>query len=62
MRKLEIDLSDCDHCGICTDLCPTVFRDNHAGFVEVLFLNEYPDEVNDVIQNCRNQCIAWKEA
>jgi ferredoxin len=62
MRRPVVELSECILCGICTDLCPLVFRMNHAGYVEVVELDEYPDEdVNEVIKHCINNCIKWDE-
>jgi len=62
MKKPEIDLTDCVLCEICTDYCPSVFRFNAAGFVEVAELEEYPEaDINEVIKNCRGDCISWVE-
>ena len=62
MKIPVIELSDCVLCEICTDACPDVFKMNEAGYVEVIDLPEYPeDEVNEVIQNCRGDCISWSE-
>ena len=44
MRRPVVELSECVLCEICTDLCPLVFRLNQAGYVEVVELDEYPDE------------------
>ena len=62
MKKPEIDLTNCVLCEICTDYCPSVFRLNVAGFVEVLELEEYSEaDINEVIKNCRGDCIFWVE-
>jgi len=43
-------------------LCPTVFRLNDAGYIEVIDLPEYPvEEVEECIKNCPADCITWKE-
>jgi ferredoxin len=62
MKMPVVELSDCILCEICTDLCPSVFRFNDAGYVEVLDLSEYPeDEVNEAIKNCPSECISWSD-
>ncbi len=62
MKKPVIELSDCILCEICTDYCSSVFRMNDAGFVEVIELDEYPEEdVDEVIKSCREDCISWEE-
>ncbi len=62
MKKPVIELSDCILCEICTDYCPSVFRMSDVGFVEVIELDEYPEEdVDEVIKNCREDCISWDE-
>lgn len=59
----EVDLSDCSMCGICVDLCPTIFQLNDAGYVEVVHWNDYPEEdVNEAIKNCRGDCIFWTDS
>jgi len=47
-------------CGVCVEVCPTVFRLNDAGFIEVLDLTIYPEaEVEEAIKNCPKDCIEW---
>ncbi len=61
-KRPEVELSECPVCEICTDYCPDVFRMNDAGYVEVIERDEYPeDDVNEVIKNCRGDCIFWQE-
>ena len=36
MKKPVVELSDCTACGACVDACPSVFRMNEAGFIEVI--------------------------
>ena len=63
MKKPEVDLSECSICEICVDLCPIVFQMSDAGYVEVNSLDEYPVmEIDEVIKNCRKNCISWKES
>jgi ferredoxin len=63
MKSPDVDLSECSMCGICVDLCPTVFRINDAGYIEVIHSEDYPEEeVDEAIKNCRENCISWKES
>jgi len=63
MKNPDIDLSDCSMCGICVDLCPMTFRINEAGYVEVIYSDDYPKEdIDEAIKNCRGDCISWKES
>ena len=62
MKIPVIDIADCDDCDACLDICPSVFRRNDAGYIEVVELSEYPEEeVEECIKNCRCQCISWEE-
>ena len=63
MTKIPvIDLSECVDCEACLDLCPTVFRRNDAGYIEVVELHEYPEEeIAETIKNCPANCISWEE-
>jgi ferredoxin len=57
-----VDLSECIQCGVCVDICPSVFKLNNADFIEVISLESYPeDEVNEPIKNCPTDCIIWDE-
>ena len=62
MKIPVIDLGECVDCEACLELCPTVFRRNDVGFIEVVELQEYPkEEVEEAIKNCPSDCIAWEE-
>lgn len=62
MKTPIIDLSECVDCDVCMEACPTVFRRNVAGYIEVIELPEYPEEeVEETIKNCPACCIAWEE-
>lgn len=62
MKVPVIDIGECDDCEACLDLCPSVFRKNDTGYIEVVELPEYPEkEVEECIKNCRCQCISWEE-
>jgi ferredoxin len=39
-----------------------VFRENDAGYIEVIELDAYPEEaVNEAIKYCPEDCISWEE-
>ena len=46
MRKVPvIDMSECNDCESCLELCPTIFRRNpETGHIEVVDLDEYPED------------------
>ncbi len=61
MKVPVIDLGECVDCEACLDLCPSVFRRNNTGYIEVVDLEEYPEEeVEEAIKNCPADCIAWE--
>ena len=61
MKVPVIDLGECVDCDACLDLCPSVFRRNDAGYIEVVDMEDYPeDEVEEAIKNCPADCIAWE--
>lgn len=56
-----VDLEACPDCEACIELCPTVFRRNDLGRIEVVDLAEYPKEaVDEIIKNCPGDCIQWE--
>lgn len=60
MKRPNVELSDCTRCGVCIEACPSVFRMNDAGFIEIIDLSGYPEpDVNDAIKNCPEDCIDW---
>lgn len=62
MKTPTIDLSLCTLCELCTEVAPSVFKLNQAGYIEVANLPEYPEEeVNEVIRNCPGDCVSWTE-
>ena len=62
MKIPVIDLGECVGCEACLELCPTVFRRNDLGYIEVIDLPKYPEEeIEEIIKNCRGQCITWEE-
>ena len=62
MRIPVVELSECVLCEVCTEICPSVFRLNAAGYIEVTQLKTYPEpEINEAIKNCVSNCIYWQE-
>ena len=43
MKVPVVDLSECILCGVCQEVCPTIFNLNDAGFIQVIELKEYPE-------------------
>jgi len=64
MNKIpSIDLGKCVECEACLELCPDVFKQNEAGYIEVAFLDTYPDEcIREAIKYCPSDCIFWEES
>lgn len=66
MRKLTIDISECVLCDICVDMCPDIFIKNDAGYIEIAenvpdnIYESLEDDINEVIKNCRGDCISWE--
>jgi ferredoxin len=62
MKRPVVEYGDCTLCEGCVAVCPSVFRINDAGFIEVTDLDSYPlSEVNEAIKNCPTDCICWEE-
>lgn len=62
MKKPVVELSECSLCEVCTEICPSVFILNDAGYIEVKELSSYPEsEVDEAIKNCVADCIYWEE-
>jgi ferredoxin len=60
MKIPVVELSECIKCEICIEVCPSVFRMNSSGFIEVIDLAQYPEiEVDEAIKNCPADCISW---
>jgi len=47
----------------CVDVAPHIFQYNRLiGYVEVIELDEYPQEdVDEAIKYCPEDCISWEE-
>jgi ferredoxin len=60
MKCPVVDLGECILCGVCEDVCPEVFQQNDAGFIQVIERDVYPEaDVEAAIRNCPYDCIAW---
>ena len=62
MKVPVVDIGACTLCMGCVEVCPEVFRQNDAGYIEVLELETYPQEaVDEAIKYCPEDCINWEE-
>ena len=53
MKKPAVDLRQCSLCEGCVEMCPSVFKLNDAGYIEVVELISYPEiEVIEAIKYC----------
>ena len=58
-----IDLGQCVHCEACVELCPGVFVQNEAGYIEVM--NDWPyteEYIQEAINCCPCDCISWEDS
>lgn len=63
MKIPVVDLSQCTLCGGCIEVCPSVFRLNDAGYIEIIERISYPKiEVDEAIKYCPEDCIYWEDA
>jgi len=61
MKVPVLELSDCILCGVCEEVCPSVFHVSDLGYVQVADLMQYPEaEVDEAIKNCPADCIYWE--
>lgn len=63
MKRPVLDMACCTLCEGCLDLAPEVFSMNPAGdYIEVAELEAYPeDRVQEAMNDCPRNCIAWEE-
>lgn len=56
-----VDIGACTLCMGCVAVCPAVFRQSDAGYIEVVEMPEYPvPDVNEAIKYCPEDCISWE--
>lgn len=61
-RRPWIDQEACISCGLCSSVCPEVFRFAENGKSEVYNPTGAPEEkIQEAIDGCPVQCISWKE-
>ncbi len=54
-------MGDCILCGVCSEVAPHTFKLTDEGFIEVLSLNDYSDDLtHEAIINCPKDCISWE--
>jgi ferredoxin len=62
MKVPVLDIGTCTLCMGCVEVCPEVFVQNDAGYIEVIELAVYPEEaVDEAIKYCPEDCIDWEE-
>ena len=62
MKAVFIDRDNCVSCGLCAQMCDTVFRMGGDEKAEVIDGGVAPEEkIKEVIDSCPAQCIHWKE-
>jgi len=62
MKIPVVDIGACTLCMGCVEVCPEVFRQNDAGFIEVIERETYPEAaVDEAIKYCPEDCIDWEE-
>jgi len=61
MKVPVVDIGPCTLCMGCVAVCPEVFQQNDAGYIDVIELEIYPQEtVNEAIKYCPEDCIRWE--
>jgi ferredoxin len=62
MKIPVVDIGPCTLCMGCVEVCPEVFQQNNAGYIEVIELENYPEAtVNEAIKYCPEDCITWED-
>ena len=62
MKNPAVDIGACTLCEGCIDVCPSVFIINHMGYIWVVDLDVYPENlVDEAIKYCPEDCISWEE-
>ena len=63
MKIPVVDIGACTLCMGCVEVCPEVFQENDAGYIEVVEMDVYPEKaVNEAIKYCPVDCIEWEKA
>jgi ferredoxin len=62
MKVPVVDIGECILCMGCVELCPEVFQQTDAGYIDVIELPDYPEAaVNEAIKYCPVDCITWED-
>jgi ferredoxin len=62
MKVPVLDIGVCTLCMGCVEICPDVFLENEAGFIQVVDMDDYPQAaVDEAIKYCPVDCIGWEE-
>lgn len=63
VRVPYIVYAECIGCGVCVELCPTVFQlDDQAGYAIVINQGgAEPDIIQNAMDHCPTACIHWEE-
>lgn len=62
MKVPVVDIGPCTLCMGCVAVCPEVFQQNDAGYIEVIELETYLQKmVNEAIKYCPEDCIRWED-
>jgi ferredoxin len=62
MKRPVVDIGECSLCMGCVEVCPSVFSQNDAGYIQVADLSVYPEaEVEEAIKYCPEDCISWAD-
>jgi ferredoxin len=62
MKVPVLDIGVCTLCMGCVEICPDVFQENEAGFIQVVDMDDYPQAaVDEAIKYCPVDCIGWEE-
>jgi ferredoxin len=62
MKIPVVDIGSCTLCMGCVEVCPEVFHENDAGYIEVVEMEIYPQEaIDEAIKYCPEDCISWED-
>ena len=62
MKVPVVDIGTCTLCMGCVEVCPQVFVQNDAGYIQVNEMDVYPEtEVDEAIKYCPEDSISWED-
>ncbi len=62
MKVPVVDQDECTGCGLCADIAPNTFELNADDISEVIDpQGDEEDTIQEAIDSCPVECIAWKE-